>query len=100
MAKRELTPEYRAGAVAFADLVNGLPDLPDGLYFAQIAKLMRDARNGRSDDWLLGFDEALGVLIDESVTGVAPRAKWSPMDDLEDPDRWREKDEGGACDKN
>ncbi|MGS1052068.1 hypothetical protein ACVCIC_25225 [Burkholderia glumae] len=95
MAKREITPEYRAGAVAFANLVNGLPDCPAGPYFAHIAERMRDARSGHSDDWLLGFDEALAVLIDESVTGVVFGKEWSPMLDLEDPDWWREEEPEG-----
>ncbi|MCM2548570.1 hypothetical protein [Burkholderia glumae] len=95
MAKRELTPEYRAGAVAFAALVNGLPDRSDGLYFSRIAKRMHDARANQSADWLLGFDEALGVLIDESITGVVFGKEWSPMLDLEDPDWWREEEPEG-----
>ncbi|WP_186129673.1 hypothetical protein [Burkholderia gladioli] len=90
MAKRELTPEYRAGAVAFADLMNGLPGSSARPYFSEIATRMRASRVGRSDEWLLGFDEAVGCLIDEGVTGVVPRSAWSPMRELEDPDWWRE----------
>ncbi|MFW6851840.1 hypothetical protein ACODYM_11145 [Burkholderia gladioli] len=90
MAKRELTPEYRAGASAFADLINNLPGSSAGPYFSEIATQMRASRIGWSGEWPLGFDEAVGCLIDEGVMGIARRSAWSPMRELEDPDWWRE----------
>ncbi|MGN3961810.1 hypothetical protein ACS0ZG_25540 [Burkholderia gladioli] len=92
MTKRELTPEYRAGATAFADVINNLPGSSAALYFSEIATRMRASRVGRSAEWLLGFDEAVGCLIDEVVTGATSRAGWSPMRELEDPDWWKEED--------
>ncbi|WP_257827243.1 hypothetical protein [Burkholderia glumae] len=98
MAKRDLTPEYRAGAEAFADLYGSLRQYgPDALYFSEISVRIASAKRDKPVDFCLGFDEAIAVLIEEVATGMAPSVGWSPMRDLEDPDWWREDEpEGGA----
>ncbi|MDC6127802.1 hypothetical protein PPH41_07405 [Burkholderia gladioli] len=90
MAKRDLTPEYRAGAEAFAKLLTDLGSAhPDCIYFYHVSAALLSAVDGKSAEWISGFYDALGLLIEES--GVRG-SSWSPMRDLEDPDWWYEPD--------
>lgn len=97
MNKRDLTPEYRAGAEAFAKLFSECRHFgPDCLYFSQIAAMIASGKRGKSTEFRLGFDEAIAVLIEEVATGSCAGEGWSPMRDLEDPDWWREDEPEGA----
>ncbi|MCM2493053.1 hypothetical protein ACVCIH_09595 [Burkholderia glumae] len=99
MAKRDLTPEYRAGAEAFAALFNGFRHGPECVDFLQVTAAMADAKGGKSAEFCSGFDEAVGVVIEQAATGTV-KEDWNPMRDLEHPDWWREDEpEGGAGDK-
>ncbi|MEK6346389.1 MAG: hypothetical protein V4764_02855 [Burkholderia sp.] len=97
MAKRDLSPEYRAGADAFSTFFEGVRGrMADCLYFSEIASLMSAATLGKTAEFCLGFGEALAVFIEEVATGSVPSSDWSPMRDLEDPDWWREDEPEGA----
>ncbi|WP_369053102.1 hypothetical protein [Burkholderia gladioli] len=96
MAKRDLTPGYRAGAEAFAKLLADLGSInPDCIYFYHISAALLSAVEGKSAEWISGFYDALGLFIEEAG---GPGTTWSPMRDLEDPDWWYEEDPAGGSD--
>ncbi|HHX4053974.1 TPA: hypothetical protein ACU967_002445 [Burkholderia contaminans] len=89
MDKRQLSPAYQSGAMAFAAVCRELgADMPDDWRTA--AERIRDAVGKLSGAQREGFEDAVALLVHRSVCdGDVPIvASWDPIPELEDPDYW------------
>ncbi|MCA8407981.1 hypothetical protein LGN09_24035 [Burkholderia cenocepacia] len=87
MAKRYLSPAYRAGVETFVSKMREWRADPEHDYPHQTAAKMRQAVTSLDDDERTGFEEALALLFHMyAFEGCGPCFEsWDPIPELEDP---------------